>query len=85
MVLSKALEIYDSSMKELIDGISPLTNTTLASYALTVFRNLYMPKVTFMVATEEGHNFAQEALHGGETDVRVLYREWTEQNIKNEV
>ena len=84
MVLPKALEIYDSSMKELNDGISPLTNTTLASHALTVFRNLYMPKVTLMVATEE-HNFAQEALHGGNTDVRVLYREWTEQNIKNEV
>ena len=40
MVLSKALEIYDSLMKELNDGISPLTNTTLATYALTVFRNL---------------------------------------------
>ena len=40
MVLSKALEIYDSLMKELNDGISPLSNTTLATYALTVFRNL---------------------------------------------
>ena len=46
MVLSKALEIYDSLMKELNDGISPLTNITLTSYALTVFRNLYMPKDT---------------------------------------
>ena len=72
-------------MKELNDGISPLTNITLASYALTVFRNLYMPKDTLIVATEEEHNFAQEALHGGKTDVRVLYREWTEQDIKNEV
>ena len=85
MVLSKALEIYDSLMKELNDDISPLTNITLASYALTVFRNLYMPKDTLIVATEEEHKFAQEALHGGKTDVRVLYREWTEQDIKNEV
>ena len=62
-----------------------LTNITLASYALTVFRNLYMPKDTLIFATEDDHKFAQEALHGGRTDVRVLYREWTEQDISNEV
>ena len=44
MVLSKALEVYDTLMKELNDGISPLTNITLASYALNVFRNLYMQR-----------------------------------------
>ena len=72
-------------MKELNDEISPLTNITLASYALTVYRNLYMPKDTLCVATEEEHNFAQEALHGGKTDVRILYREWSKQDLENEV
>ena len=37
-----------------------------------------MPKEKLIVATEEEHKFAQEALHGGRTDVRVLYRDWTE-------
>ena len=71
-VLSKALEVYDTLMKELNDGISPLTNITLASYALTVFRSLYMPKDTLVVAAEEGQKIAQKALHGGITDVRIL-------------
>ena len=65
MVLSKALEVYDTLMKELNDCISPLTNITLASYALTVFRNRYMPKDTLVVATEEEHEFAQKSLNGG--------------------
>ena len=85
MVLSKALEVYDTLMKVLNDGISPLTNITLASYALTVFRNLYMPNDTLVVATEEEHEFAQKALHGGKTDVRILYWKWTAQDIRNEV
>ena len=81
MVLSKALEVYDTLMKELNDCISPLTNITLASYALTVFRNRYMPKDTLVVATEEEHEFAQKSLNGGKTDVRILFREWAEQDI----
>jgi hypothetical protein len=85
MVLTRALEIYDTLMKGLIDDISPLTNITLASYALTVYRNLYMPRDTLAVATEEEYLFAQEALHGGKTDVRILHREWSEEDIKNDV
>ncbi|KAI8903035.1 DNA polymerase type B, organellar and viral-domain-containing protein [Gorgonomyces haynaldii] len=81
LVLARALEAYDTMMKELNKGISPLTNVTLASYALTVFRNLHMPENTLVVATEEEHSFAAKALHGGKTDVRVLYREWTPEQI----
>ena len=44
-----------------------------------------MPKDTLVVATEEEHKFAQQALHGGKTDVRILYKEWTEQVINNDV
>jgi hypothetical protein len=76
LILSKALEMYDTLMKELNNEISPLTNVTLASYALTVYRNLYMPSQSIYVATEEEHRFAQASLHGGRTDVRVMFKEW---------
>jgi len=67
LVLARALEKYDVLMKELNRNISPLTNVTLASYALTVFRNLHMPEDSIAVCSEEEYIFAKEALHGGKT------------------
>ena len=81
LVLAKALEKYDTLMKDLNKGLSPLTNVTLASYALTVFRNLHMPDDCMVVHTEEEYRFAVEALHGGKTDVRILHREWSHSQI----
>ncbi|KAI8904981.1 DNA polymerase type B, organellar and viral-domain-containing protein [Gorgonomyces haynaldii] len=81
LVLARALEKYDTLMKRLNDGISPLTNITLASYALTVFRNLHMPDDCLVVSIEDEHRFAAEALHGGKTDVRILHREWIKEQI----
>ena len=57
LVLARGLEKYDTLMKELNRNISPLTNVTLASYALTVFRNLHMPEDSIAVCSEEEYNF----------------------------
>jgi hypothetical protein len=74
LVLARGLEKYNELMRELNHEISPLTNVTLASYALTVFRNLHLPPNCIVVLNEEEYGFAKQALHGGKTDVRVLHR-----------
>lgn len=45
------------------------------------FRNLHLPQNSLVVLNEEEFEFAKEALYGGKTDVRVLHREWSQEQV----
>ena len=79
--VGKRVGKYDTGMKDLNEGICSLTNVTIASYALTVFRNLHMLEDSLVILTEEEYRFSAPALNGGKTDVRVMHRTWTEEQI----
>jgi hypothetical protein len=81
LLLARGLEKYDELMRDLNRDISPLTNVTLASYALTVFRNLHLTPNCIVELTKDEFQFAKGALHGGKTDVRILHREWSPDQV----
>ena len=48
---------------------------------ILLIRNLHMPEDSHVVLTEQEYLFSAPAFNGGKTDVRVMHRTWTEEQI----
>lgn len=83
-VLSEALKVY-AEEGQLNNGINPLSSVTIAQYAMTVYKNKYLPAtenespIAFL--TPYAQKFARDALFGGRTDVRQMMRFWTDDDV----
>lgn len=81
VVLKKGLEIYIARGKEINSNINPMDSMTIAAYSYKVWRTLYMPEETIAIYGAEYHKSARAALRGGRTDVRVLYKSWSIEDV----
>ena len=81
-ILKRSMEIYiDDAMK--VTGINPLSCSTIASYAMKVFRTHYLNENQISVMTKEEYDFCKRGFFGGRTEVFKLFQTWTEEDIKN--
>lgn len=62
-------------------GIDPLTKTTIASYAMAVYRTNFMKPNTFAILAPNAEAYARQFLTGGRTDARMLLRQWTPEEV----
>lgn len=73
-ILCKSMEVYMAEGMRLNAGINPLESVTCASYALKVYRTLFMPKDSIAVLLAHEQAWLRRGLNGGRTDVRCMER-----------
>lgn len=76
-IMKRGLEVYIGSAREVCEGLNPLETFTVASSAYRIWRTLHMPENVLSYYGASYHETARNALRGGRTDVRCLYRTWT--------
>lgn len=79
-ILASALEGYQASAIAL-NALDPLKKITIASYAFSVYRSLFMPEKSIQKLTKPEYEFCRTALQGGRTEAFQLHREWTDEEI----
>lgn len=79
-ILAKAIEAYMSEQMR-FKPINPFSCTTIASYAMKMYRTYYMPENTLYRLSSMEHDHIAQAMHGGRTDARCLLKEWTPEQI----
>ncbi len=79
-ILAKSIEAY-MVQQMLQKPLNPFSCTTVASYAMTLYRTYYMPEETIVRLTATEHTEISEAMHGGRTDVRRLLKEWSPEEV----
>lgn len=83
-ILRHAVETYFLTGLESAP-VDPWSCMTIASYASTVYRAYHMPLNTMPVESNERCQDIRPALHGGRVDVRRMLREWTGEEVANNV
>lgn len=73
-ILCRSMEVYMTQGMLMNEGLNPLRCTTCASYALRVYRALFMPKDSIAVLTKAEAAFVRRGLRGGRTDVRCMLK-----------
>jgi hypothetical protein len=80
-ILAHSLEVYIREGMTYNGGLNPMEEITIASYALRVYKTLYMPENTIGLISPEAQQFARRAFSGGRTDVRKMIRFWSEDDV----
>lgn len=79
-ILAKAMEVYmTEGMMQ--NGLNPMYKYTIAAYAQEVYLTYHMPEKSLIYLSKEEEEFARRALHGGRTDVRCMFRSWSEEDV----
>jgi hypothetical protein len=73
-ILQKSLEVYrDTGIAE--TGIDPLSCTTVAGYAMKVYRTNHMPENKIAVLLKKEYDHSKRGMHGGRTqNLRLHYK-----------
>lgn len=80
-ILKRSLEIYVNDALQ-TTGINPLRCSTIASYAMRVYRTNFLKDNKIAVLTKEEYDFCKRGFFGGRTEVFKLFQSWTEDQIK---
>lgn len=80
-ILANAMEVYMREGYEQNNGLNPLERGTIASYAMQIYKTLYMPANTIAYLSPKAQQFARAAFAGGRTDVRKMIRFWSDDEI----
>lgn len=80
-LLCKAVESYMVQQMEKV-ALNPFSRTTIASYAMAMYRTYYMPKNALVCLSSNEQEDIARAMHGGRTDARRLLREWTDEEVR---
>lgn len=84
MILARAMEAY-MTQQMAQRALNPFSWTTIASYAMHMYRTYFMPEHSLARLTAVQHEDIAEAMHGGRTDARCLLREWSEDEVRRGV
>lgn len=80
-ILAHSLEVYIREGMAYNDGLNPMEEITIASYALRIYKTLYLPEHTVSLISPAAQQFARRAFSGGRTDVRKMIRFWSEDDV----
>lgn len=80
-ILKQGLEVYIKSAKAVNQNINPLESFTVASAAYRIWRTLHMPEKVIAYYGAAFHEAARNALRGGRTDVRCMYKKWSPEQV----
>lgn len=80
-ILANAMEVYVREGMTQNSGLNPMEEITIASYALRIYKTLYMPEEVVAYIPPAAQQFARRAFSGGRTDVRKMLRFWTKDEI----
>lgn len=78
-ILAKSMEVYITEGMHLNHGLNPMRSTTIAAYAMRVYRTLHMPEKMLAPLSRQQDKLCRRAMHGGRTDVRQMFRQWTQE------
>jgi len=81
-ILKKSLEIYITDSIS-VNGLNPLSCSTIASYCMKVYRTNYMPTDKIAIMKKDEYDFCKRGFFGGRTEVFKLFKSWTEEEIKS--
>lgn len=81
-ILAQALEKYYEAGQQLNDEmLPPLEQLTAASYTLNCWKTLHYTEEKLAYHTLDQEKRAREALKGGRTDVRQMYKKWSMEDV----
>lgn len=82
LILARAIEAYMRVQMRSVP-LNPFSCTTIASYAMTMFRTYHMPEKSIGQLSFTEYERISKAMHGGRTDTRRLLREWSDDEVAN--
>jgi hypothetical protein len=79
-ILARSIEAY---MEQQIGNhkLNPFDSLSIASYAMNVYRTLFMPENEIGLLNKMEIAEIAPAMHGGRTDTRRMLKEWTEAEV----
>lgn len=80
LILARAMEAY-MTQQMATRVMNPFSRTTIASYAMHMYRTYFMPEKQLARLTAVQHDDISSAMHGGRTDARCLLHEWTAEEV----
>ena len=81
-ILKKAMEIYIKDGIEL-NGLNPIDCSTIASYAMKVYRTNYLVDNKICVLKKDEYDFIKRGFFGGRTEVFQLHAKISDEELKD--
>jgi len=81
-ILKKSMEIYISDGMEL-NGLNPIDCSTIAAYAMKVYRTNYLVDNKICVLKKDEYDFIKRGFFGGRTEVFQLHVNITDEELKD--
>lgn len=83
-VLAKSIEAFRDAFLQK-NPLDPVQYITIASVAMTTYRQYYMPENTIGVLSQDHHTLIQPSMHGGRTNTCRLLKEMSPQELRNDI
>lgn len=81
-ILKRSMEMYiDEGIA--LNGINPITCSTIASYAMKVYRTNYLKENTIAVLKKDEYDFCKRGFFGGRTEVFQLHKKFNKYDVAN--
>lgn len=81
-ILKRSMEIYINEGIAL-NGINPIDSSTIASYAMKVYRTNYLKENTIAVLKKEEYDFCKRGFFGGRTEVFQMHKKFNKYEVAN--
>lgn len=81
-ILAHSMERYMEDGFALNQGLNPMERSTIASYAMQIYKSLYAKPDVIAYLSPEAQQFARAAFAGGRTDVRRMLKHWSPADVK---
>lgn len=80
-ILKRSMEIYiDEGIA--LNGLNPIKCSTIASYAMKVYRTNYLKKDTICVLKKDEYDFCKRGFFGGRTEVFKLHKKFEMSDVE---
>lgn len=81
-ILKRSMEIYIEEGITL-NGLNPIACSTIASYAMKVYRTNYLKPNTIAVLKKDEYDFCKRGFFGGRTEVFQLHKKFNKYEVAN--
>lgn len=81
LILARSIEAYMEKQMAM-KPLNPWSKLTIASYAMAVYRNYFMPENKIARLGKKACEDIRRSMHGGRTDTRCMLKEWTPEQVE---